>query len=386
MKKNISIFMIIVFMTAFTGCKESKQEINQMGTVLATGFDLTEDGKYIITVQILNPQGGGSDTSKKSDTEGKSDVTVFSSESDTPSSAPANLAESYGKPIFFGHSKYVVLGERLAKTGVTKFMDSVFRIRTTRPDVAVFVTKGNASDIIKADLPDEKISADKVENLIKFQGEKGYSPMTSRLRFANALMDKIRAPILGVINIKNEFNSDNTFDVSGTAVFKEDKLIGYMDMNETRGMQWINGKVQSGSIVGHLPNNKVANFYILKSRSKIKPVLKNGSLRVEVNIFEEGNVIEMSAPLNPMENYKVMDKLSEVQSNAIKGEALLALNTAQKKYDADVFGFANAINETYPDFWNKIKSNWPSIFQKLKVDVNVTSSVKRPGIISKPIG
>lgn len=386
MKKIVSIFMIVAFMTGFTGCKESKQEVNQMGMVLATGFDLTEDGRYLITIQILNPQGESSDNYKKNDTEGKSDAAVFSSLSDTPASAPANLAKSYGKPIFFGHSKYVVLGERLAKTGTAKFMDSVFRIRTARPDVAVFVTKGKASDIIEADLPDEKIPADKVENLINFQKEKRYSPMTSRLKFANALLNKTSAPILGVINMKNEFNSDNTFDLSGTAVFKEDKLIGYMDMNETRGMQWIRGKVQDGVIVGHLPDNKLASFSVLKSKSKIKPVLKNGALRMEVNIFAEGNVMEMTAPLDPMKNYKVMDELSEAQSNAIKNEALLALNTAQKKYNADVFGFGTVISEDYPDFWNKIKSNWPSIFSKLKVDVKVTSSVKRPGIISKPIG
>lgn len=385
MKKLISIFIIVIFTITFTGCKESKQEINQMGVVLTSGFDLSPDGKYIFTVQILNTQSGSSAGSKQDVQQGSSDVVIFTSLGDSPLTATTNLAENYGKPLFFGHSKYVILGEKLAESGVSLFMDAVFRIRTTRPDTIILITKGKASDIVKAAVPDEKIPADKIENLAMFQSSKGFSPMVSRLQFANVLLNKTSAPILGLVDMKNEFNTDNVFDLSGTAVFKNDKLIGYMDINETRGMQWINGKVQTGTIKANLPDGNVVNFYILKSKSKIKPILKNGSLSMQINIKEEGNLIELSAPLNPMENYKVMDELSTFQSNAIKSEVLLALNTAQKKYKADVFHFGEIINENYPDFWDKIKSNWPSIFPNLKIDVNITSQVKRPGIISKPM-
>lgn len=385
MKRLISIFIMIILIITFTGCKESKQEVNQMGVVLATGLDLSPDGKYIFTAQILNTQAETSPGSKNNSGQNSHDVNIFTSSGDTPSAASSNLVESYGKPLFFAHSKYVVLGENLAKIGVQSFIDSVFRMRTTRPDTILLVTKCKAADIIKADIPDEKIPADKVENLAMFESSKGYSPNISRLQFANVLLNKTGAPILGLINIKNEFNTDNVFDLSGTAVFKGDKLIGYMGINETRGMQWINGKVQSGTISASLPNDDIVNFSILKSKSKIKPILKDGSLSMQINIKEEGNLIEMSAPLNPMENYKIMDKLGTLQANAIKSEVLLALNSAQKQYKADVFGFGKIVSENYPDFWDKIKSNWSSIFPNLKIDVNVTSEVKRPGIISKPM-
>lgn len=385
MKKFISIFIIIIFTITSTGCKESKQEINQMGVVLTSGFDLSPDGKYIITSQILNTQKGSSSASQQNAQQGSPEFAVFTSSGDTPVNATTNLSETYGKPLFFGHAKYIVLGEKLAKSGVSLLMDLVFRLRTSRPDTIILVTKGKASDIINAAVPDEKIPADKVENLAMFQSSKGYSPNISRLQFANVLLSKTGAPILGLINIKNEFNTDNVFDLSGTAVFKGDKLIGYMDINETRGMQWINGKVQNGTIVASLPNGDIVNFSILKSKSKIKPILKDGSLSMQINITEKGNLIEMSAPLNPMENYKIMDELGTLQANAIKSEVLLALNTAQKQYKADVFGFGKIVSENYPDFWDKIKPNWSSIFPNLKIDVNVTSGVKRPGIISKPM-
>lgn len=385
MKKFISIFIIIIFTITSTGCKESKQEINQMGIVLTSGFDLSPDGKYIITSQILNTQKGSSSASQQNAQQDSSEFTVFTSLGNTPVNATTNLSETYGKPLFFGHAKYIVLGEKLAKSGVSLLMDLVFRLRTARPDTVILVTKGKAADIIKAAVPDEKIQADKIENLVMFQSSKGYSPNISRLQFASVLLNKTGAPILGLINLKNEFNTDNVFDLSGTAVFKGDKLIGYMNINETRGMQWINGKVQSGTIAASLPTGDIVNFSILKSKSKIKPILKDGTLSMQINIKEEGNIIEMSAPLNPMENYKIMDELGTLQANAIKSEVLLALNAAQKQYKADVFGFGKIVSENYPDFWDKIKSNWPSIFPNLKIDVNVISEVKRPGTISKPM-
>ncbi|WP_234117253.1 Ger(x)C family spore germination protein [Clostridium hydrogenum] len=385
MKRLISIFIIIVLMIASTGCKQSKQEINQMGIVLTTGFDLTPDGKYIFTAELLNPESSSSSTSKKNTTESSSDVVIFTSLGDTPYTATTNLAESYGKPLFFAHSKYVVLGENLSKQGLNLFMDAVFRIRTTRPDTILLIAKGRASDIVKANAAGEKIPADSIENLVKFQSSMGYFPMISRLDFANALLNKTSTPILGVITLKNKFNTDNTFDLSGTAIFKNDKLIGFMDMNETRGMEWIEGKVQSGIVSAHMPDNSIVDFSILHSKSKIKPLIKKDSLSIQININAEANIVEMTSTLNPMKDYKVMDKFSTALSNSIKSEVLLALNSAQKKYKSDVFGFGNIISQTYPDLWDKIKPEWQSIFPNIKVDVTVTSSVKRPGLISKPI-
>ncbi|WP_234117251.1 Ger(x)C family spore germination protein [Clostridium hydrogenum] len=96
MKRLISIFIIIMFTITLTGCRQSKQELNQMGIVLTTGFDLTPDGKYLFTAEILNPEIQSSSTSKKDSTELTSDVVTFSSLGETPSSTPINLAESYG--------------------------------------------------------------------------------------------------------------------------------------------------------------------------------------------------------------------------------------------------------------------------------------------------
>lgn len=385
MKRFISIFILITFIFTLSGCRKSKQELNELGVVLNSGFDLSSDGKYIFTAQILNTQGDTAATSKNNTNETSSDVVVFSALGDTPYSAANNLGESYGKPLFFGHSRYIVLGENLASSGLSLFIDSLLRIRTTRPDTLLLVTKGMAADIVKASTSNERIPSNEIENIHKFQNVKGYSPMVSGLEFANSLSNKTSAPILGTIALKNKYGTDNTFDVSGTAVFKGDKLIGFMNDTETRGVQWVRGRVQGGIILGYFSPNKLISFFQLQSKSKITPILKGNSISIQIDIKSEGNVVEMSAPLNPMKNHKIMYELNASLSNAIKNEILAALNTAQKKYKLDIFNFGNTIEQKYPDFWNKNKKNWSSIFPNIKIDVNVTSNVNRPGVISKPV-
>lgn len=56
-----------------------------------------------------------------------------------------------------------------------------------------------------------------------------------------------------------------------------------------------------------------------------------------------------------------------------------------KKLKADIFHFGSKVHRQYPKFWKTAESDWENIFPNLNVEVNVDSSVKRPGIISKPI-
>lgn len=385
MKKFISLLIILLLITPLIGCKESKQEVEKLGIILAEGFDLTPDGKYQYTAQILNTQANPTSKSKDTTEEESSEVVVFSAIGDTPYSATSNLGESYGKSLFFGHSRYIVIGEKLARSGLGLLTDTVFRIRTSRPDILLLITKGKASEIVKASVPNEKIPSNEIENLQRFQKSKGFSPMTSNLEFANSLLNESGTSILGFITLRNDYGTDNVLDFSGSAVFKKDKLAGYMNINETRGVQWIKGKVQGGVITSYLPDNNLVSFFSIDSKSKIKPKLNGDSLYIDVDIQVLGNVIEMSAPLNPMKNHKDMDKLNQLLSKAVKDEATLAINAAQKKFKADVFDFGKTVSEDYPNFWDKNKNDWSSIFSKIKININVSSSVKRPGVISKPI-
>lgn len=388
MKKFTIILLIIIMVPSLTGCKGSKQEIETLVVVLAAGFDLDSNNKYVVTVQALNTQKNTSvsiNTNNKFPQQVQSDVIIYSMEGETPRDAIGKLSTELGNNLFFGHSKCTVIGKALAESGLGLYVDSSLRGQDTRARTPLLVTEGKASDIIKTVTNQNKIPANLIEQLLKLQTNIGYAPDISRLDFANALLSKKSAPFLGVINIDKNY-SNNTFKLAGTGVFHKDKLIGFMDMYETRGMQWVNGKVKNGNVIMHFQENKIVTLKILTAKSKVQPILENGKLLIKVKIKESANISEMTAPFDPMKNYKEMDTLNALQNEIIEKEIRKALYTSQKKYKADVFNFSGIIKREMPEYWSKIENDWNKIYPNLQVEILVDTSIKRPGLFSKSIG
>ncbi|SHE34088.1 spore germination protein KC [Caldanaerobius fijiensis DSM 17918] len=390
MKKFFPIYlMIIIILVLFTSGCAAKQEIEKLAIVVASGFDYSADGKYVVTVQILKTQKqpsagmGGKESSQQPPV----DVIVFSSKGDSIFDAINNLYTQLGKKLLFAHDKFILIGEDLAKSGVSILIDSALRGRDTRPNIPIFVAKGKASDIVKAVTPEESIPANAIENIMTRQLYIGFSPLVSKVDFDNALASKFSSPIAGVMELQKNIMTINgeIFRIEGTAVFKKDKLIGYMNKTETRGMQWIKGKVKAGDIIIPSPDKGKITLEIIRSSSNVRPIIKNNRLIMQINVNEEGNIREMTGKLDPMKNPKIIDQLEKLQDEAIKREIEIALNTAQKKYKADIFEFGNKIHKSYPKIWEKIEKKWDVIFPYLDVEIKVNSHLRRIGTISRPL-
>jgi len=388
MKRFISIFILIMISIFTTSCKGTKEELDKLGVAVAIGYDITSDGKYMLTAQILNPQkdsGGGMMGKKAGSQQKATDVVVFSTIGDSISACKGQLTIKLGKELNYGHINFVVVGRQLAESGIAMVVDATLRGYKMGPDVPLLVTKGNAFDIIRATSVHEKIPANEVGNILRLQSSFGFTNTVSILAFANYLSSKTESPVTGVINLSENNNSDETFEVVGTAVFKKDKLIGFMDMNETRGMQWIKGKVKLGYITTLSLDEGEITFEIIRSSSKIKPSIKKDSYTILINVKEESNISEMTGELDPMKTPEIMDRLESRQNDAITNEIKLAINAAQKKFDADIFGFGEMIHRYYPKEWTYIEGQWKDIFPNLNIEIKVNSSLKRPGYISKPM-
>ncbi len=382
MKRLCCIFISIIILFSAAGCKGAKQEVQKLALVLAMGFDLTPENKYLLTVQILNPQ---KDSSQSTDCKKGDQVMIFSSDGDTPIDAVNQLATDYGRNLYFGHNDYVVIGKKLAESGLSLFIDSMLRGHESRLGNILLLAKDEAWKILEFKPIDEQIPSNSVRKLIELQSIRGYSPVISRLDFINTLSSKTAASIMGVIDLNRENNIGKTFKLAGTGVFKNDKLIGYLSINETRGMQWIRGRVKDGNITVDTSDNSKITFFILTANSQIKSIVENDNVIIKITIKSESKILEMPSKLDPMKNPKVMDDLAELQSKAIEKEVKLALNAAQERLDADIFDFGGLLHREHPDYWKNIEKNWDHIFPDIKVDVHVISSLERPGVISKPI-
>ena len=99
MKRFISIFILVMISIFITGCKGTKAELDKLGVAVAIGYDITSDGKYMLTAQILNPQkdsSGGMMGNKAGSQQKATDIVVFNTIGDSISACKGQLTTKLG--------------------------------------------------------------------------------------------------------------------------------------------------------------------------------------------------------------------------------------------------------------------------------------------------
>lgn len=388
--KKVTIILILITQILLqTSCVGNRKDIQKVFLVVAMGIDLNPDGRCEVTMQVLNPASSSSQSAGGTSTPsgGSNEVLIYSGIGDDFYSAVVEASKTMRRIQHFGHLKYIVIGESLALKEDKVIADSIFRLEEIRLNTPLLVTKGRASEIVSAQSDEGLIPANIVSDLLDRQQTVGYRPFTYLVDIANSLGSKTTAPVAGVINLvspKDKTGSE-TFKLSGTAVFKKGKLAGYLNDKETRGLNWIRGRVEIGSITTNCPSLGKVTLEILTSSSKIKPVIEGSSVNLNIEVKASSTIRGIYTPIDPVKKPTLMDQISEAQNKAIEEEIKLALKAARDDLGADIFGFGEKVHASYPKEWVSIEKDWDSIFQNMNIDIVVESRIRNTGSILKSI-
>jgi spore germination protein KC len=363
-----------------TGCW-NRVEINDIAIVTAIGLDLVEDDQLRLTLQVAVPSklvtGGTGGSSGKS-------TIVISETGASVSEAYRNIQGKLSRRIFFSQSRVLLIGEDLAKKGVFHIID--FHTRYAEPRINSFImfTKGKASKIINSMPKFESVSAEEMRELAKMSvGLKIYVR-----DFLNMLLTDGIEPFASQFTLKplevSTKKSGETQAVNGIAVFKGDKLVGWMDEVETRGLLWLRNEIKTGIITIKVPEEKGGgniSMEIVRGETNIVPILKQGKLKLDVDVVTELSVIENDSKLNLFEK-KVIEEIQTYSEEKISKRIEMIVEKAQKEYASDIFGFGQSVYKKYPKQWNThYKKNWENEFAQTKVTIHSKAFVRRIGLI-----
>ncbi|MEW6228035.1 MAG: Ger(x)C family spore germination C-terminal domain-containing protein, partial [Bacillota bacterium] len=172
--------------------------------------------------------------------------------------------------------------------------------------------------------------------------------------------------------------------VVGGAAFKGDRLVGWLDETETRGLLWVLNKVKSGVVVVRLPGGQggVVGLELRGGRAKVSPELRDGKVTMNIEIRTSANIGDLGdsqPPLDPRIDPALIPALEERLAQAVKDEVSRALARAQVDLRSDIFGFGAAIHRSLPKEWHKLKGRWDEEFPRLEVNVKVKATILHPG-------
>ena len=368
-KKWLSIFIITIFPFISSGCWNYR-EVDTLG--IATGMAVDRDfvsKDYIVSVEIINVSSNTGKSPMHSE--------IYTSKGKTMFDAIRNMIEQTGKRIFWSHAKILIVSEDIAKEGIIPVLDWSLRDSEIRNDLDLLIAKGSSAEEI---LKDKNYSGNSmsfhIDNILRNQKSISKYVDTKLFRNKNEILKENLDATVETICIK-EVNNENGLLIDGSAIFKGDKLIGYLDGNETMQMLMLRNKLKAGVI----PLKNVCNsntdvtLEIFENNTKLKTINSEGKLTLKIDIYTTVAIDELSGDEDFIEEdkRKLLMKDAEIR---IKENLNSLISKMQREYNADVFGFQQFIEKNNPKIYNEIKKNNDNIFKNLQTDIEVHISIK----------
>ncbi|WP_077712780.1 Ger(x)C family spore germination protein [Desulforamulus ferrireducens] len=395
LQKKLLAGLALLLLVNLTGCWDSR-EVEQTGFVLGVGVDRGKEGSIVVIAQTVIPQPPGVGGNAAGGTMGQDTFHNWYSVGETMFDAVRNLTQKSPNRLFWSHNKIYIISEKLAREGLMDVMDFVERDPEFKQSAWILIAKENLEEIMNASSNMKQAPAQVLADIIDVRDRNSKYAVSSLGDFLQQLgSDKIQAYTAGVTFYQGLMEEQNTvalpnqekprakeLRVMDTAVFKQDKLVGWLNQEESRGLLWLQGKVKQGLLVLHMPNHKMV-FEIFNSSTKLEPVIKEGQLIMKVKVKVSGNIGEMH-PGTHM-NEKHLQETEAIIAKTVTKQILSAVQRAQE-LNTDVLGFAAVVHRTYPKLWQQeLAQQWSEIFPNLEVEVDVEGRVRGTGLITDPL-
>jgi spore germination protein KC len=371
-----------------TGCW-SRVEVNDIAIVTAVGLDQTDNGKILLSLELAIPRMLGVANQVGGDKIETTAGWIVSGEGDTILEANRFIQQKLPRKIVYSHSKVIVVGEKLARDGVVRVLDFFERYKQSQIRSYIMFTKGEAAEILKFKPKFEKLSSEVIR-----EEEKSQISLSIRvLQFMDMLMSEGDAPAAAQIQltpseIGKSNSSKESISVKGVAIFKKDKLIGWLNEKETRGFLWLKNQMKEAVTTVEIPKDKgggQVSSQIHNAKTSIKPKIEKKSITIKVDADADIEIFENTSKLD-LGDPKDVEYIAKLVEEDLKLRLELICKKAQGQLKTDIFGFGRVVYHHYPKEWkNTYSKEWEKLFPELEVVIVPHINVSQVGLINKSI-
>ncbi|NYE08960.1 spore germination protein KC [Bacillus niacini] len=380
--KKILPFILCLCLLALSGCSD-RVELQDLAIITAAAIDRLEDGKTRISIQIFIPRSITSGQSGEDPSLGS--TFVREGIGDNLANAVSMLQINVPRKLFWGQCKIYIFGNKQAKSGIRDAIDFLARHPSPRGTSFLYVSEGEAKQILTLVPPLERYSGEALRKLTV--DERG---LITTLRDVDmGLMgesESVSMPYIKTLVSKEKGRKPHeTIPViNGTAIFKKDRMVGVLNLKDTRGLLWLKDDVRR-STISIKPKGEDGAITLTPTlgEMKVSPQIKDGRWMMNVSIDIEGDIVQNETHLNLM-NVEVMMKLTKEYEAALKERVTQTIEKLQQEFKTDVIDFGRRFHQKYPKEWRKVSGKWDEKFPEIEVKFTVNAKVRRPGYIGPP--
>ena len=379
--KKILITLSFIFICC--GCYNFKV-LNDLAITSAIGIDKSDNG-YKVTAQVVNTQKEGTDNNSSSDPK----IIVYEHTSKTVQEAVRYMVLESPKRLYPNHMQVIIISEDVAKDGILKSLDLFFRDSELQKNFYVLISKDvSANQILKTLTPADSIVSSNIKKSL--ESDSSYFGITELVTYdelINTYLNPNKEISLPSVTLKGKMKGSDKIDnieqsdsstkvvLSQMAIFKDDKMIGYLDDKQSIALSFIKGKINNTII-----KYKCTGGYIVvettNSKSSIN-VDNKGNFRIKIS--GDAAINEVSCDIN-LENDNSISKINKQVNKEIKKNVNNTIKYVKNNYNSDIFNFLDILYKNQYSLYKKISNDWyKDKFKDSKIDIDVDIKVVEKG-------
>lgn len=379
--------LLLVLIALFTSGCWSRTEVSDLAIVSLIALDRTEDGQMGLWLHIVNPRqvgrivgGGGA---------GGNDLpfVTLHARGETLMQASRQIQLELSRKLFWAHARVILIGEGLARSGVKEAVDFLTRHRELRLTNYLLTVPGPVESLIASRFDLEHLPAEALRELSR----SGIGARVTVGEFARTLASPGSATFTGTARAVPPpegapAGQQSSVQLSGAALYREGRLVGFLDDRETRGLLWLRGEMGRGALNVTIPGKEgfVAMEWVSASVRRVaQPYGKQILIQLQASV--DTDVKEQSAALD-LSNPQVIQQIETQVRKAVQQRMETALQRLQE-LNVDAADFGTLIHRQQPQLMRPYAAGWPLDWaERLRIVIEVDARVRRTGLSNKPRG
>ncbi len=377
------IKFLILLLPLLSGCYNYR-ELNELGITTAVSIDYKDNNFYVIA-EVINPI-----KQQDASSSNNSPFINYNSSSSSLQDAFRKVVLESPRQLYAAQLEIIVLSEEVVNNHLEEVLEYFARDPESRTEIKIIVAK--TEDSTKAITLQTLLTSLSSSNIIKSLDLQSKVLGMAYPVTLNELLNMYIDPYLEVVlpsmtlygnyEIGDEKENITTSSpkaivkIDGSTITKDNKILGYLDLEESKILNLINGKLKETII-----KMNYYDGYIIFEPNRIKVSreldIKNNIIKINISGYSKTKEIQSNIDLK---DPKEVEKLNKALNMELEKKITDTFNSIREKYSTDVFGFQELYYRTNYKYFKENCTNWyEDIYPKIKLEVKANVRLYEKG-------
>ncbi len=369
--KYANLLALFISLTILTGCWDQKQ-YEDIGFILQMGLEMEQGDKLLfsMTAPVVSP-----DVEKKVEF-------LYSSNENLIRSSREEIRNVSGKLLQGGKVQLLYFSKELAQQGINEYFDIFLRDPENPLLSNVVVVDKSPREMMELSLnyKDKPRSAIYAAELLRDARRRMAVPETRIYKFSTLYYSKTIDPVTPLFRY-----NDKEFEVSGSALFSGDKMVGEIDQDQTKILNVLMGEKQAFEYIyrGHVQGGgkdklqKGAAVYLKNKKNTIKIDTTAKDPVIDITLGFNASIDEYSGKHN-LDQVKNQENFEKILAGSIYLDIIKLIKQLQEA-GSDPIGFGERVRAKQNAYWKSV--DWKKVYKNARIKLSVDVELETYGTI-----